>query len=60
MLDFIDRSLEDIEIAKPLPLESTPFKLVEGVKDLKELAAKLRDVKEFAVSTSASRLFNYL
>lgn len=49
VLDFIDRSIEDVEIAKPLPLESTPFKLVEGVKDLKELAAKLRDVKEFAV-----------
>ena len=52
MVDFIDRSIKEVEIAKPLPLESTPFKLVEGVKDLKELAAKLRDVNEFAVSSS--------
>lgn len=48
--NFIDRSSEEASVAKPLPLESTPFKLVEGVKDLKEVAAKLRDAKEFAVS----------
>lgn len=46
--DFIDRSTE-AQIMKPLPLESTPFKLVETVKDLKEVSAKLRDAKEFAV-----------
>lgn len=34
---------------KPPSIESTPFKLVEEVKDLKELAAKLRSVNEFAV-----------
>ncbi|PIA59839.1 hypothetical protein AQUCO_00400604v1 [Aquilegia coerulea] len=48
-LDFIDRHTMDVELVKPLPLESTPFKLVEEVKDLKELAAKLHDVNEFAV-----------
>ncbi|MFS7991690.1 putative ribonuclease H-like superfamily [Helianthus anomalus] len=34
---------------KPPPVESTSFKLVQDVKDLKELAAKLRDANEFAV-----------
>lgn len=48
-LDFIDRSIGNAEQTKPLPLESTPFSLVEGVKELKDLAAKLRDVNEFAV-----------
>ncbi|ONK68872.1 uncharacterized protein A4U43_C05F16920 [Asparagus officinalis] len=47
--DFIDRSIEEVEIAKPLPLDSTPFVLVDGLKELKELAAKLRNVNEFAV-----------
>nr|DAD47057.1 TPA_asm: hypothetical protein HUJ06_016994 [Nelumbo nucifera] len=47
--DFVDRKTGNVEPVKPLPLESTPFKLVEDVKDLKELAAKLREVNEFAV-----------
>ncbi|KAL6005173.1 hypothetical protein ACLOJK_005735 [Asimina triloba] len=47
--DFVDRSVVDVEPIKPLPLESTPFHLVEGVNELKALAAKLRDVNEFAV-----------
>ncbi|KAJ4980150.1 hypothetical protein NE237_010930 [Protea cynaroides] len=47
--DFVDRNIRDAEPVKPLPLESTPFKLVEEVKDLKELAAKLQNVDEFAV-----------
>jgi exosome complex exonuclease RRP6 len=34
---------------KPLPLEETPFKLVEEVKDLEDLAAALQSVEEFAV-----------
>ena len=34
---------------KPPELKTTPFKLVEEVRDLKEMAAKLRAVNEFAV-----------
>eukprot|EP00258_Populus_trichocarpa_P031348 XP_024447367.1 protein RRP6-like 2 isoform X2 [Populus trichocarpa] len=49
VLDFVDKRIGDVEPAPPLPTESTPFKLVEEVKDLKELAAKLRGVNEFAV-----------
>ncbi|KAG6750796.1 hypothetical protein POTOM_045311 [Populus tomentosa] len=49
VLDFMDKSTGDVEPAPPLPIESTTFKLVEEVKDLKELAAKLRGVNEFAV-----------
>ncbi|KAF8398053.1 hypothetical protein HHK36_016979 [Tetracentron sinense] len=48
-LDFVDKNIGDVEPLKPLPIESTPFKMVEEVKELKELAAKLRDVNEFAV-----------
>ncbi|GMH30003.1 hypothetical protein Nepgr_031846 [Nepenthes gracilis] len=49
VLDFVDRKIEDIEPLKPPPVESTPFKLVDEVKDLKQLAAKLRSVNEFSV-----------
>uniref|UniRef100_A0A6M2ERG6 HRDC domain-containing protein n=1 Tax=Populus davidiana TaxID=266767 RepID=A0A6M2ERG6_9ROSI len=49
VLDFVDKRTGDVVPAPPLPIESTPFKLVEEVKDLKELAAKLRGVNEFAV-----------
>ncbi|KAK4272349.1 hypothetical protein QN277_020917 [Acacia crassicarpa] len=49
VLDFVDKDLGDFEPTKPSPLESTPFKLVGDVKGLKELAAKLRAVNEFAV-----------
>ncbi|XP_011001702.1 PREDICTED: exosome component 10-like [Populus euphratica] len=49
VLDLVDKRIGDVEPAPPLPTESTPFKLVEEVKDLKELAAKLRGVNEFAV-----------
>lgn len=49
VLDFVDTNLEDVVPVKPPSIESTPFKLVEEVKDLKELAAKLRSVTEFAV-----------
>ncbi|XP_042484358.1 protein RRP6-like 2 [Macadamia integrifolia] len=47
--DFLARNTSDVEPVKPLPIESTLFKLVEEVRDLKELAAKLRNVDEFAV-----------
>ncbi|MCD9638446.1 hypothetical protein HAX54_022442 [Datura stramonium] len=46
--DFVE-SAGIIEPVKPPPLEITPFKLVEEVKDLKQLATKLCAVDEFAV-----------
>ncbi|KAF7148916.1 hypothetical protein RHSIM_Rhsim03G0051500 [Rhododendron simsii] len=49
ILDFVDKNVGHVEPVKPRPIESTPFKLVEEVMDLKELAAKLRGVTEFAV-----------
>ncbi|XP_026425401.1 protein RRP6-like 2 [Papaver somniferum] len=49
VLDFVDKNIGDTEPEKPLPLESTPFTLIEDVKQLKELSKKLRDVNEFAV-----------
>ncbi|VFQ67444.1 unnamed protein product [Cuscuta campestris] len=47
-LDFVG-SASVIEPIEPPPIEKTPFKYVEHVKDLKQLAAKLRGVDEFAV-----------
>lgn len=49
VLDFIDKPVASKEPVQPLPMENTPFKLVEEVRDLKEMAAKLRGVDEFAV-----------
>ncbi|KAL8480303.1 hypothetical protein ACS0TY_027011 [Phlomoides rotata] len=49
VMDFVDTSDSITEPVKPLPLEVTPFKLVEEVKDLKQLAMKLRSVNEFTV-----------
>lgn len=49
VLDFVDKDIRHIEPVKPPSLESTSFNLVEEVKDLKKLAAKLRGVHEFAV-----------
>ena len=51
IVDFIDQNVGNDEPMKPPPIADTPFKFVEEVKDLKELAAKLRAVDEFAVST---------
>lgn len=48
--NFINRKHEEGEPVQPLPLESTPFKQVESVNELKMVAAKLRGVDEFAVS----------
>jgi exosome complex exonuclease RRP6 len=48
-LDFVDKNVSAIEPQKPPPLASTPFKMVEDVRDLKELAAKLKVADEFAV-----------
>ncbi|MFS8026846.1 putative HRDC domain, 3'-5' exonuclease domain, Longin domain, HRDC-like superfamily [Helianthus anomalus] len=52
--EFIDKMVSDVEPMKPPPVEST-FKLVQDVKDLKELAVKLRDANEFAVMHGADR-----
>ncbi|KAJ1409106.1 Ribonuclease H-like superfamily [Sesbania bispinosa] len=50
VLDFVDKeNLETLVPVQPSSLECTPFKLVEEVKGLKELAAKLDSVNEFAV-----------
>lgn len=49
VLDFVNKDIGHIEPEKPPSLESTSFNLVEEVKDLKKLAAKLRSVNEFAV-----------
>ncbi|RYR53851.1 hypothetical protein Ahy_A06g029095 isoform A [Arachis hypogaea] len=48
-LEFVDKNLEGLVPMKPPAMECTPFKLVEDVKGLKELAAKLRAADEFAV-----------
>ncbi|KAG2325319.1 hypothetical protein Bca52824_008047 [Brassica carinata] len=47
--DFVGNIVSEMEPVKPLPLEETPFKLVQDVKELKDLVAKLRTVEEFAV-----------
>ncbi|KAL6575192.1 hypothetical protein OROMI_012477 [Orobanche minor] len=50
VLDFVDkRDCSIAEPEKPLPIEVTPLNFVEDVKDLKQLAIKLRNVNEFAV-----------
>ncbi|XP_071705512.1 protein RRP6-like 2 [Rutidosis leptorrhynchoides] len=49
VMDFIDKTVSDVEPVKPLPVESTSFNLVQDVKGLKDLAAKLRSADEFAV-----------
>ncbi|KAL0346918.1 UNVERIFIED_CONTAM: protein RRP6-like 2 [Sesamum calycinum] len=49
VLDFVDRPDSAVEPVKPLPIEVTPFKLVEDLNGLKQLAIKLRNVDEFAV-----------
>lgn len=50
MLDFVDKNIRDLVPVMPLPIEDAPFKLVEEVRDLKDLAAKLGSVNEFAVT----------
>lgn len=59
LLDFIDRNVVDGDPVKPLSLDSTPFQLVAGVKELKELAAKLRGVNEFAVDLEHNSYRSY-
>ncbi|KAL4576823.1 hypothetical protein LXL04_012923 [Taraxacum kok-saghyz] len=49
IMDFIDKTVSDEEPVKPPPVESTSFKMIQEVKDLKKLAAALREADEFAV-----------
>ena len=49
VLDFVDKINEDFQPVYPPSLDCTPFKFIEEVNDLKELAAKLRRENEFAV-----------
>jgi exosome complex exonuclease RRP6 len=51
-VDFVDRKGGIREPVKPLPLEETPFKLVEELNDLREMCAKLKSVTEFAVGSN--------
>ncbi|KAF6174765.1 hypothetical protein GIB67_031289 [Kingdonia uniflora] len=48
-VDFVDINIGDSEPDKPLPIEATPFKLVEDVRELKDLATTLQRANEFAV-----------
>ncbi|KAJ0249128.1 3'-5' exonuclease domain-containing protein [Hirschfeldia incana] len=49
-MDFVDKNISEMmKPVYPLPLESTPFKLVQDINDLKDLAVKLSTVDEFAV-----------
>lgn len=57
-MDFIDKTVSDVEPVKPPPVESTSFKIIQEVKDLKQLAATLREVDEFAVFFYSSILFS--
>ena len=54
MLDFVEDHVTESVPVTFCPIENTPFKLVEGVKELRELATKLQNVNEFAVSTCCS------
>lgn len=49
VFDFVNKSMTNTEPLKPPPVETTPLKFVQDVKDLKELVAKLHDTNEFAV-----------
>ncbi|KAI3523083.1 hypothetical protein L1887_01139 [Cichorium endivia] len=49
VFDFIEKNVTNTAPTKPNPVETTPFKLVQDVKDLKELVAKLHGTNEFAV-----------
>ncbi|XP_073062727.1 protein RRP6-like 2 isoform X1 [Primulina eburnea] len=49
VIDFVDKNDSTAEAIKPSPIALTPFKLVEDVNELRRLALKLANVKEFAV-----------
>ncbi|KAG5028541.1 hypothetical protein JHK87_012055 [Glycine soja] len=55
-MSFVDIDVGDVMPVKPPPIESTPFRLVETVQDLKELAAKLHSTDEFALKTNITSL----
>ncbi|RID79604.1 hypothetical protein BRARA_A02329 [Brassica rapa] len=49
VMDFVDKDISEMKPVEPLSLEGIPFTLVEEINDLKDLAAKLSSVDEFAV-----------
>ncbi|CAN6990039.1 hypothetical protein IGI04_002415 [Brassica rapa subsp. trilocularis] len=49
VIDFVDKDISEMKPVEPLSLEGIPFTLVEEINDLKDLAAKLSSVDEFAV-----------
>ncbi|XP_027357205.1 protein RRP6-like 2 [Abrus precatorius] len=57
--NFVDTNLNDIVPIKPASIESTSFKFVDTVKDLKELATKLHHVDEFAVDLEHNQYRSY-
>nr|XP_043632730.1 protein RRP6-like 2 [Erigeron canadensis] len=59
VMNFIDKTVSDVEPVKPAPVESTSFKHVKDLKDLKELAAKLHDASEFAVDLEHNQYRSY-
>lgn len=58
-MDFVDKNVSTVEPVKPLPVDFTTYTLVESVDDLKELAAKLRCVDEFAVDLEHNQYRSY-
>ena len=44
-----EAQLKEVEPIKPLPLEDTPFVLVETVEQLQDMVKQLKTVSEFAV-----------
>lgn len=59
-VDFVDRKGDIREPMKPLSLGETPFKLVEELKDLREMCTKLKSATEIAVSSSFMSLFQFI
>ncbi|XP_019158071.1 PREDICTED: protein RRP6-like 2 [Ipomoea nil] len=58
-LDFVDTAAASDPV-KPHSLDHTPFKLVEQLKDLKELVLKLQGVDEFAVDLEHNQYRSFL
>ena len=56
-MSFVDTDVGDVVPVKPPPIESTPFKLVETVQDLKAPPlSMLHSADEFAVITNITSL----
>ncbi|KAI9093649.1 hypothetical protein K1719_027098 [Acacia pycnantha] len=57
--DFFRKDCRDIEPMKPPSMDCTPFKIVEELEDLKELASKLVAVQEFAVDLEHNHIRSF-